>query len=444
MHLIVPALRTAGPFIALRTAGPFLAAPLARSPLTQEQPIVQALDKVKNDGNLNVDPPEEDGKQRPVRPGPIESVLLGASAVLAAVSPMAFSDKVVEVVIPACALLAAAIGVTAEYAGRVATASGKEVSSISLKTAAEAEALVASAERSKAVIHTTFGISASMAVLAIVMPSLLSRYPSLGPFKSEILLFCPLTAMFASAVAALAECETVGWAEAACSLGKRRFADRSTVGRGWTSQTELVFSKAQRERTRWASFIWGTLPAPVFALLVRGGFGFKAIVATSIAAVQAAYYLSAAEAAIARATAAVAIKERTAALADTYANQASRVGAVLPFTSALGGLCAAFAAIVVELQPAASAVFPALGALCAAAATVSKACCQADSKAAMSVVEQLGVKAQDPEDKFPPVPNQPFGLLTPLYASFRDSIPDTTLPSSALAAPLDPATSPLR
>ena len=59
----------------------------------------------------------------------------------------------------------------------------------------------------------------------------------------------------------------------------------------------------------------------------------KAIICSAVAAAQAAYYLSLAEYAIAEATNAVAIKARAAAVADTYANQGSRSGAILPFTS---------------------------------------------------------------------------------------------------------------
>lgn len=54
---------------------------------------------------------------------------------------------------------------------------------------------------------------------------------------------------------------------------------------------------------------------------------------------------------VARAVDAVALKARAAAVSDTYANQGARSGAILPFTSALGGLCAAAAAATVELVP---------------------------------------------------------------------------------------------
>lgn len=87
----------------------------------------------------------------------------------------------------------------------------------------------------------------------------------------------------------------------------------------------------------------------------------------------------------------VALKSRAAAIADTYANQGSRAGAILPFTSALAGLCAAASAAAVEFLPFVSmvemqsliaAVFPTGAALFAAAASVSKARCEVDASAA--------------------------------------------------------------
>jgi len=77
----------------------------------------------------------------------------------------------------------------------------------------------------------------------------------------------------------------------------------------------------------------------------------------------------------------VSIKARAAAVADTYANQGARAGSILPFTSALAGLCAAASAAATELLPFVgsvpieallSMVFPSGAALFAAAASISK------------------------------------------------------------------------
>ena len=72
-------------------------------------------------------------------------------------------------------------------------------------------------------------------------------------------------------------------------------------------------------------------------------------------------------------------------IADTYANQGTKAGAILPFTSALAGLCAAASAFAVEtlpfidmtsLQTVLSFSFPFGAALFSAAASVSKARCE--------------------------------------------------------------------
>lgn len=115
------------------------------------------------------------------------------------------------------------------------------------------------------------------------------------------------------------------------------------------------------------------------------------MVGAAIATCQAAWCLAAAESYIARATEAVALKSRAAAISDTYANQGARAGAVLPFTSALAGLAAASCAAAVEAlpllpNPLAQSVgcfaFPAVGAVFAGAAALSRARCEVDAAAA--------------------------------------------------------------
>jgi hypothetical protein len=173
--------------------------------------------------------------------------------------------------------------------------------------------------------------------------------------------------------------------------GNRRFATSNVVGRTWLSATEQVAQNSERNSEKWASFSRAVFIAPVVASAVPGVFSFKAIVCAAVGAAQAAYYLSYAEYALAAATEAVSLKTRAAAIADTYANQGQRAGAILPFTSALAGLCAAASAAAVELLPLVSAVelqslialvFPTGAALFAAAASVSKARCDVDAKAA--------------------------------------------------------------
>jgi len=92
------------------------------------------------------------------------------------------------------------------------------------------------------------------------------------------------------------------------------------------------------------------------------------------------------------------MKSRSAAIADTYANQGARAGAILPFTSALSGLCAATTVALVEvlpfisavpLQSATGTVFPAIGAVVAAAASISKTRCELDAAAANQAATEL-------------------------------------------------------
>merc|ERR1712146_682514 len=137
-------------------------------------------------------------------------------------------------------------------------------------------------------------------------------------------------------------------------------------------------------------------PMPILSGLCPGSLSFKAIVCATAGVAQTAYYLSIAEYQIARAMDAVALKMRAAAVADAYANQGARNGSILPFTSALGGLCAAATAAVVEILPLVNTVnveaaicflFPAFGSLFASAASVSKARCQVNMKATKNASE---------------------------------------------------------
>ena len=198
-------------------------------------------------------------------------------------------------------------------------------------------------------------------------------------------LICPLIAVLAAAIAGLATQESQGLASRAIGVGNRRFASSSSVGRTWMSATEQVEANAKRISQKWKWFALGVAPAPLIATLFPGPLSVKTIICAALAAAQAAYYLSIAEYSLAVAVDAVAFKARSAAVSDTYANQGSRAGAILPFTSALAGLCAAASAAAVELLPLVSTVelqavvallFPSGAALFAAAAAVSKARCE--------------------------------------------------------------------
>jgi len=103
------------------------------------------------------------------------------------------------------------------------------------------------------------------------------------------------------------------------------------------------------------------------------------------------------------------VKARAAAVADTYANQGARAGSILPFTSALAGLCAAASAAAVEILPLINNLsldsliamfFPGGAALFAAAASVSKARCEVDAAAA-SQAASTGLVGNDDDPKDP-------------------------------------------
>jgi hypothetical protein len=376
-----------------------------------------------------------------------ELALLIGAVTSSACSPLILSGRLTEFIAPSAAAFTAAIGIAAEYTGRVAVADGKEVAAASMQCAAEAEGFLAGAERAKAVrkseqtwlyavkngcfpnltgvffaIQITplcVGVGATAATLALLVPVLLD---SLGvgnnlQLVTEIYLLCPLIAVLAAAVAGLAVQETRGFCNQAIGVGNRRFARSGMVARSWLSSTELIERKSKATGSKWRSFSLSVLPAPLLGALCPGALPTKTIVVAALAAAESAYYLARAEALLARATDAVALKSRNAAISDTYANQGARSSAILPFTSALSGLCAAATAAIVELpfveSLAASATlsgtlleicivtaFPAISALFAAAAQVSKARCEVDAEAAMQAASTMALPYTD-DDKDP-------------------------------------------
>jgi len=349
----------------------------------------------------------------------LELTMLSLSVLSAALSPVIFDSGVVEVLAPACAAFSGLISVGAEFVGRVAVADGKEIAAVTLQCSAEAEAALANAERSKAVMPLCVGISAAAATFSLLAPVLIEAISasygiSLG---TEFVLLAPIVSVLAAAVASLALQETIAFSKRSVGIGNRRFAKSGLVGRTWLSATQQIQSKSQRTSKRFQSFGYSVSPAPIVGIFVPGALSTKAIVVAALAAVQSAFFCAQAENTLARATDAVAIKCRSAAICDTYANQGARSGAILPYTSALGALCAAATAALVELPygifvngifgalpPAALLVesiivssFPALAAFCAAAASVSKARCQVDAEAASQAASAFALEYDDSE-----------------------------------------------
>jgi len=329
-----------------------------------------------------------------------EVVILGATIAISFASPYLLATKAVEVLVPSMSALCAAIGFSCEYTGKVAISRGKEIAATTLQAAAEAELYLAQAERAKAIVPLTVGASAALAAFALLAPALVSELVSKGfvEIVTEVYLLCPIFAILAAAIAALATQESVSLSSRAVGVGARRFASSDDVGRTWLSATEQIESSSRRAIYKWRSFSLGVLPAPFLAAIVPGPLSFKAIIASAVAAAQCAYSLAVVEFSLATAVESVALKARAAATSDTYANQGARAGAILPFTSALSGLCAATTVAIVEVLPLIAspfgeslvcAFFPAVGATIAGAASISKARCEVDAAAATAAATEL-------------------------------------------------------
>ncbi|KAJ1403767.1 hypothetical protein B484DRAFT_457475 [Ochromonadaceae sp. CCMP2298] len=340
-----------------------------------------------------------------------ELVVLISTVAISAFSPFFLATNVVEVLVPSMAAISASIGLSAEYVGKVEVSKGKEISALAMQAAAEAEAILASAERVKAILPLCVGIATTASAFALLAPSFLRSISEMMSVQviTESLLICPLISVLAASVAGLATQETKDIAQRASGVGSRRFASSQQVGRTWMSAAEQVENNAFRMGVKWKTFAISVLPAPVIAALCPGALGFKAVVCAAVAAAQAAYYLAICEYFLASAVEAVSLKARSSAVADTYANQGARAGSILPFTSALAGLCAAASAASVELLPLVNIVevqamitviFPSGAALFAAAASVAKAKCEVDA-AASSVAASRGLTPDGDKERDP-------------------------------------------
>jgi hypothetical protein len=204
---------------------------------------------------------------------------------------------VVELLVPTTAALCAAVGISAEFVGKIAVSNGKEIAAVTIQAAAEAEGILAGAERAKAVIPLCVGLSTTASAFALLAPALLEDVGRRFGVQlvTELYLIFPLLATLSAAVAGLAYRETESACGRAVGVGTRRFAKSTDVGRTWLSATEQVFSSSTRTTTKFSSFAVSTLPAPALAALVPGPLSFKAIVGAATAACQAAFYLTTAE-----------------------------------------------------------------------------------------------------------------------------------------------------
>lgn len=317
----------------------------------------------------------------------IELAAIASTVVVSFLAPTVCPIRVTELLVPSMAAVSASIGLSAEYIGKVEVAKGKEIAALAIQVSAEAEALLAVAERAKAILPLCVGVATTASAFALLAPSFVKSMSDFFGIEvlTETMLIFPVLSVLAAAIAGLATQECREVASRAAGLGARRFASSNQVGRTWLSATEQVQMTSSRSVQKWSTFALGVLPAPFIAAFCPGALSYKAVVCAAIAAAQAAYYVATCEYHMAIAVEAVALKSRSAAVADTFANQGSRAGSILPFASALGGLCAAASAATVEvlhfisaveLQCALAAVFPVGAALFAAAASVAKSRCE--------------------------------------------------------------------
>lgn len=333
--------------------------------------------------------------------------------------------------------VSAALGIGAEYVGRVAVADGKEVAAATIGCASEAEGFLANAERAKAITPLCVGVGATATTFSLLVPVLMGSWET--SMVTEIYLACPLISVLSAAVCSLALQDTKVFAKRATSVGNRRFAKSGLVGRSWLSAGEQITGKSDNYRFKWRTFLFSVLPAPILGAIVPGAaLATKSIIVTALAAAQTAYILAKCEYCLARATDAVAVKARSAAVCDTYANQGARSAAILPFTSALSGLCAAATAAIVELpfleslsaagtltslagEMVVVAIFPAFSTLFAAAASVSKARCEVQAEAAVQAASTLALEYNNDDDEDPLL--RPFrGVIELIRLTYTSSI----------------------
>ncbi|GKY91097.1 hypothetical protein MPSEU_000082500 [Mayamaea pseudoterrestris] len=378
---------------------------------SKDAPVWEALATLENDMQVL----DRMAAQKP-QLSAFEFAMLSGAVLSAASGPLILGGTITNFLAPSMAAFIAAIGIGAEYTGKVAVADSKEVAAVSIQCAAEAESFLAAAERAKAITPVCVGVGATAASFSLLVPVLLDTMNIASNLQrvTEIYLFCPLISLLAAAVADLSLQETKSLAARAIGVGNRRFARSGLVSRTWMSSTELIERKSSAQYDKWVTFSLSVLPAPIIGALVPGALPTKTIVVTALAACETAYFLAASESVVSRATDAVALKARSAAVCDTYANQGARSAAILPFTSALSGLCAAATAALVELpfidalssanNPGAIllhmgtvAIFPALSALFAAAASVSKARCEVDAQASVLAASTIAVPYDDEE-----------------------------------------------
>lgn len=263
---------------------------------------------------------------------------------------------------------------TGENMGKVAMADGKENAALAEQTSAEAEKKLAEAERIKAPTFLCVGVATGSAALSLLSPNIATHITNIA-LRKLFLLGAPALALLSSAVIALATYEC--FEQVVAAMQPPLQASNTRLPSSLPLRTQLA--------KKWSAIFKNTLPAIVIGLLCPGSFAKKAIVCTAIATLATTTSFALSEYLVAAAMDSVASRARCSSVADTYAEQGMRAGAVLPFLSSLAGLCAAGSVAVGEilplihnpfLQSIAAMLLPAGTSLFAAAATISKAKCE--------------------------------------------------------------------
>lgn len=308
--------------------------------------------------------------------------LIVGSALLSIVSPAFLGLHTVELLIPAMTAISATIGAVSEYQAKAAIANGREIVAMGQLATAESEIYLSQAERVKTVVPLCVGVAATAAGFTVLLPEFMeSAHVDL---ESE-LLFCPLIAVLSAALAGLAMIETESLVARSMDVGKRRFASAKKVVLSWKSDVDLVNEEAAKLTGKWVSFTLGIVPAPIIAGLFPVDIENKAIICAAVATAQAAFSLVIVERALTAGCDAFAVKARARLFATTYQHEATRTGALLPYTSALGAVCVAGSAAAAEFLPiipfkplryVAAAVFPLVSTAIAMAASIGKTRCE--------------------------------------------------------------------
>jgi hypothetical protein len=158
------------------------------------------------------------------------------------------------------------------------------VAALAIQAAAEAEAVLAAAERSKAILPVCVGASTTASAFALLMPSLAADIGTRLSIEvyTQVFLLCPVIAVLAAAIGGLASQESRSLASKASGVGNRRFASSKSVGKSWLSVAEFVTLQSERTSEKWKGFAIAVASAPFAATLFPGSIAVKSIVCASI------------------------------------------------------------------------------------------------------------------------------------------------------------------